>query len=96
MLSPNAPPPGVLPTHISVSYAGWDEARQEYWAYIESNEGSYGARHGSDGLDSVDTLMANTRNTPIEELELRYPLRVVRYELRGLHPHRGNGEVESG
>lgn len=72
-----------------VSYAGWDEAAQEYWAYLEGNEGSYGARFGSDGLDAIDTLIANTRNTPVEELELRYPIRVVRYELRDIAPAAG-------
>jgi 5-oxoprolinase (ATP-hydrolysing) len=72
-----------------ISYAGWDESAQEYWAYLESNEGSYGGRLGGDGLDAVDTLVANTRNTPVEELELRYPLRVDRYELRDLAPAPG-------
>jgi N-methylhydantoinase B len=72
-----------------ISYAGWDEEAGEYWAYLEGNEGSYGARSGSDGMDAVDTLIANTRNTPIEELELRYPIRVDRYELRDEAPAAG-------
>jgi N-methylhydantoinase B/oxoprolinase/acetone carboxylase alpha subunit len=33
-------------------------------------------------MDSVDNLMTNTRNSPIEETELRFPLRCERYELR--------------
>jgi hypothetical protein len=32
--------------------------------------------------NSVDNLMANTRNNPIEELDLRFPLRCDQYELR--------------
>ena len=44
-------------------------------------EGSYGGRHGRDGMDAVDTLYANTRNNPIEDIESHYPLRVRRYEL---------------
>jgi N-methylhydantoinase B/oxoprolinase/acetone carboxylase alpha subunit len=72
-----------------ISYAGWDEDAGEYWAYLEGNEGSYGGRCGSDGMDAVDTLIANTRNTPIEELELRYPMRVDRYELRDEAPAPG-------
>ena len=40
------------------------------------------AGHGRDGLDSVDCLIANTRNNPIEELEWRFPMRTERYELR--------------
>jgi N-methylhydantoinase B len=45
-------------------------------------EGSYGGRAGRDGIDAVDTLFANTRNNPIEDIESHYPLRVERYELR--------------
>jgi N-methylhydantoinase B len=33
-------------------------------------------------MDSVDTLYANTRNNPIEDIESHVPLRVTRYELR--------------
>jgi 5-oxoprolinase (ATP-hydrolysing) len=64
------------------AYTGFDEATGEYWVYLEVNEGAYGGRHGKDGLDSVDTLIPNTRNNPIEELEWRFPMRCERYELR--------------
>ena len=33
-------------------------------------------------MDAVDTLYANTRNNPIEDIESHLPLRVSRYELR--------------
>jgi N-methylhydantoinase B len=33
-------------------------------------------------MDAVDTLFANTRNNPIEDIESHLPLRVTRYELR--------------
>jgi len=49
---------------------------------MEIFEGSYGGRQGKDGLDAVDTLYANTRNNPIEDIETHLPLRVGRYELR--------------
>jgi N-methylhydantoinase B len=74
---------------MSVSYSGYDRFRQQYWVCVEVNEGSYGARHDKDGLDAVDNLMANTRNVPCEEIELRYPLRVERYELRPDPPGAG-------
>jgi N-methylhydantoinase B len=51
------------------------------WVYMDIMEGSYGGRHGKDGLDAVDTLYANTRNNPVEDIESHYPLRVRRYEL---------------
>jgi len=64
------------------SYAGFLEESGEYWIYLEVNEGSYGGRYGKDAMDSVDNLMANTRNNPIEELDMRFPMRCDQYELR--------------
>ncbi|MEA2330130.1 MAG: hypothetical protein QOH58_268 [Thermoleophilaceae bacterium] len=65
-----------------VSYSGFDPEQSEYWVYLEVDEGSYGGRPTRDGLDTVDCLIANTRNNPIEELEWRFPMRTERYELR--------------
>ncbi len=82
---------GVVPEQITagnsahlhfISYSGFNAESQEYWVYLEVDEGSYGGRPGRDGLDSVDCLIANTRNNPIEELEWRFPMRTERYELR--------------
>jgi len=64
------------------SYSGFLPESGEYWLYLEVNEGSYGGRYGKDAMDSVDNLMANTRNNPIEELDLRFPMRCDQYELR--------------
>jgi N-methylhydantoinase B/oxoprolinase/acetone carboxylase alpha subunit len=80
---------GNSATVMSVSYSGFDTARNQYWVCVEVNEGSYGARATKDGLDAVDHLMANTRNVPCEEIELHYPLRVERYELRDEAPGAG-------
>ena len=82
----------VVPTRVTagnsahlhfISYSGFDPDAGEYWVYLEVDEGSYGGRADKDGLDSVDCLIANTRNNPIEELEWRFPMRTERYELRG-------------
>ena len=56
--------------------------KEQPWVHMEILEGSYGGRHGLDGMDAVDTLYANTRNNPIEDIESHLPLRVNRYELR--------------
>jgi N-methylhydantoinase B len=57
------------------------------------NEGSYGGRPGADGLDAVDALVHNTKNRPVEDIELSHPMRVERYALRedghGAGRHRG-------
>jgi N-methylhydantoinase B len=62
-----------------VAFSGLSQGR--HWVYMDIHEGSYGGRLGKDGLDAVDTLYANTRNNPIEDIESHYPLRVTRYEL---------------
>jgi len=63
------------------------------WDYYETMGGGMGASHKAPGLDGVQTHMTNTLNTPVEVLEQRYPLRVVRYGLRrgsgGAGRHRG-------
>jgi N-methylhydantoinase B len=64
-----------------VAFSGKNED-ENYWVYMDIMEGSYGGRYGKDGMDAVDTLYANTRNNPIEDIESHYPLRVNRYELR--------------
>lgn len=73
----------------AISYSGFQPEKSQYWVYMEINESSYGGRYGMDGLDSVDSLLLNTRNNPIEELEGRYPLRCERYELRSEPPAPG-------
>lgn len=55
---------------------------ETHWVHMEIFEGAYGGRYGMDGMDAVDTLYANTRNNPIEDIETHLPLRVLRYELR--------------
>ena len=56
------------------------------WDYYETIGGGMGASAVSDGQDAVQTHMTNTLNTPIESLEMNYPLRVNRYQIR-----RGSG-----
>ncbi len=63
-----------------IAYSGFRRGR--HWVHMDIHEASYGGRHGKDGLDAVDTLYANTRNNPIEDIESHLPLRVTRYELR--------------
>jgi len=78
-----------------VAYSGAREGAS--WVYMDIVEGSYGGRRGKDGLDAVDTLYANTRNNPIEDIESHYPLRVRRYELvdEGAGPGRWRGGLGS-
>jgi N-methylhydantoinase B len=52
------------------------------WTYYETVGGGQGASSSGPGPSGVHVGMSNTRNTPVEALELEFPLRVERYELR--------------
>ncbi len=52
------------------------------WDYYETTAGGMGAGRDGGGLDGVQTHMTNTLNTPIEIVEMQYPLRINRYSLR--------------
>ncbi len=52
------------------------------YTYIETIGGGQGGRPMGKGDDGIQCNMTNTMNTPIEALEITYPLRVERYELR--------------
>lgn len=55
---------------------------EQAWDYYETIGGGMGAGAEMDGLSAVQTHMTNTRNTPIESLEMHYPLRLRRYAIR--------------
>lgn len=59
------------------------------FSYYETLGGGEGATPSRDGMSGVHTGMTNTRNTPLEAVELDYPLRVWRYELRSGSGGRG-------
>ncbi len=67
------------------------------FAYYETIGGGQGACPDADGPSGVHVTMSNTLNTPVEALELAYPLRVQRYGLRpgsgGVGAHRGGDGV---
>lgn len=67
------------------------------FAYYETIGGGMGAAPDSDGIDGVQVHMTNTLNTPVEALEMAFPLRLVRYAIRhgsgGAGLHRGGDGI---
>ena len=65
--------------------------------YYETIGGGQGACPDADGPSGVHVAMSNTLNTPIEALELEFPLRMIEYALRrgsgGAGEHRGGDGV---
>ncbi|HZO36233.1 MAG TPA: hydantoinase B/oxoprolinase family protein [Solirubrobacteraceae bacterium] len=67
------------------------------FTYYETIGGGQGACADADGPSAVHVAMSNTLNTPVEALELEFPLRVVEYAVRrgsgGRGRHRGGDGV---
>jgi N-methylhydantoinase B len=67
------------------------------FAYYETLGGGQGACEDADGPNAVHVAMSNTLNTPVEALELEFPLRAVEYAVRrgsgGDGRHRGGDGV---
>jgi len=65
---------------------GGSTTKAQPWDYYETIGGGMGAGQYGGGLSAVQTHMTNTLNTPIEVLEMQFPIRLHRYAIR-----RGSG-----
>ncbi|HEV2820609.1 MAG TPA: hydantoinase B/oxoprolinase family protein [Solirubrobacteraceae bacterium] len=67
------------------------------FTYYETLGGGQGACPDANGPSGVHVAMSNTLNTPVEALEIEFPVRVVEYALRrgsgGAGRHRGGDGV---
>ena len=73
-------------SHGSMNNVAMGARGEQPWDYYETLGGGMGAGATGGGLHAVQTHMTNTLNTPIEVLEMHYPMRVPRYAIR-----RGSG-----
>ena len=64
------------------------------WDYYETLAGGMGASHDCNGRSARHSHMTNTLNTPVEVLELNYPLRIERYAIR--QDSGGEGQFRGG
>lgn len=69
-------------SHGSMNNVAMGSSQDMPWDYYETIGGGMGASSVTDGLSAVQTHMTNTLNTPIESLEMRYPLRIKSYGIR--------------
>ena len=75
----------ALPEHIpAASHGSMNNIAMgsNTWSYYETIGGGMGASKQTAGCDSMQTHMTNTLNTPIEILEINYPLRMKEYSVR--------------
>jgi N-methylhydantoinase B len=78
---PEKVPAGCKAMVCHAVFGGVDPRNGEDYVFIETLGGGHGGRCRSDGPDVVQTHHQNTQNTPIEEMEVFYPVRTLRYEL---------------
>ena len=78
---PDRLPAGSCGSISVVSFGGRGPSGQA-WGCTDIVAGGMGARPAKDGIEAVDTDVSNCTNIPAEALEMKYPLRVIRYGLR--------------
>nr|NIN69503.1 hydantoinase B/oxoprolinase family protein [Anaerolineae bacterium] len=61
-------------------FSGYDPQTGKRFVYIDIQGGGAGARPTKDGRDGQDSHLARFKNTPVEAVELEYPVRIERYE----------------
>jgi N-methylhydantoinase B len=98
--APDRVPAASQGTMNTIAVGGNDPRDGRPYSYIETIGGGQGGRPMGPGDDGIQCNMTNTMNTPVEALEITYPLRVERYELRegsaGVGKYRGgNGLVRA-
>lgn len=96
-LAPVLPDKCTAGNAACLSFASYSGVRPggDYWVLIEVNEAAMGGRPNSDGPDTIEELMRNTRNNPLEDLGMHVPMICDRYEVRDdVFP--GAGEFRGG
>lgn len=74
-------------------FSGYDPQTGKRFVLIDIQGGGAGARPMRDGRDGQDSHLARFKNTPVEAIEMEYPVRIERYEFipdsGGAGKHRG-------
>jgi N-methylhydantoinase B len=72
---------GSQGTSAVMTFGGTDYRTGERYVSYESVKGGFGARPVKDGINAVASTVSNMMNTPIEIIEMSFPLRVEEYAL---------------
>ena len=80
-------------TSAILTLGGVDPRNGRHYVSYETIKGGFGARPNKDGINCIASGISNTMNTPVEVLEMAFPVRVERYEVNpdsgGAGRHRG-------
>ena len=72
---------GSQGTSAVVTFGGVDHRSNERYVSYESIKGGFGARPNKDGINVVASTVSNMMNTPIEVIEMSFPLRIEEYSI---------------
>jgi N-methylhydantoinase B len=68
-------------TSAILTLGGVDPVTGRPYVSYETVKGGYGARPNKDGINCVASGISNTMNTPVEIMEMAFPVRIERYEV---------------
>jgi N-methylhydantoinase B len=68
-------------TSAILTLGGIDPRNGRQYVSYETVKGGFGARPNKDGINVIASGISNTMNTPVEVLEMAFPVRVERYEI---------------
>ena len=80
-ITPRTVMAGSQGTSAVITFGGVDYRTGDRFVSYESVKGGFGARPVKDGINAVASTVSNMSNTPIEILEMSFPLRVEEYSL---------------
>jgi N-methylhydantoinase B len=80
-------------TSAILTLGGVDPRSGQHYVSYETVKGGFGARPNKDGINCIAAGISNTMNTPVEIMEMAFPVRIDRYEINpdsgGAGRHRG-------
>jgi N-methylhydantoinase B len=68
-------------TSAILTLGGVDPRSGARYVSYETIKGGFGARPNKDGINCMASGISNTMNTPVEIMEMAFPLRIERYEV---------------
>ena len=68
-------------TSAILTLGGVDPRSGRHYVSYETVKGGYGARPSKDGINCIASGISNTMNTPVEIMEMSFPVRVDRYAI---------------
>jgi N-methylhydantoinase B len=80
-ITPETVMAGSQGTSMVMTFGGVDYRTGDRFVSYESVKGGFGARPVKDGINAVASTVSNMSNTPIEIIEMSFPLRVEEYSV---------------